>query len=247
MPVKTAETVFEVIEAMIELDQPRFTDLSSYLEMPRSTLHDHLQSLRQLGMVVKTDETYQVGMRFLEIGERARRQRDLFHAGRDQTEKLSQDTGEYASLMIEERGLGVLLYVARGDNAVDLQVWGGRAFALTTNAPGKAILAHLPAGRVDEILEQHGLPQHTANTITDRDELVDELETIRDQGYASASGELVEGVRTISAPVIRGHEVAGAIAVGGPDQRMRGERFENELPDRLLRASNVVELNLSYG
>lgn len=247
MPVKTTEVAFEVVEALLELEGARFTDLVTYMDMPKSTLHDHLRTLDSMGLVVKTDNVYRVGSRFLEIGARARRQQPIYEAGRPEVEDLAKETGEHASLSIEERGRAVLLHVAKGTNAVNLDAYAGRPTPLHANAAGKVILAHLPEQRVDEIIEEHGLVAYTSYTITDPETLREELETIRKQGYATDTNELVEGVKGISAPILNRGDIIGAIAVGGPANRMRGERFDETLPDLLLSASNIIELNLTYG
>ncbi|WP_458210644.1 IclR family transcriptional regulator [Haladaptatus sp. NG-SE-30] len=247
MPVKTPITVFKIVEALLEMNGARFTDLVDYMEMPQSTLHDHLRSLESIGAVVKNDKEYRVGTRFLEIGARARHQHPLFEAGHSQVEKLAIQTGEHASLSIEERGRGILLYVAKGENAVNLQAYPGRRTPLHTNAAGKVMLAHFPEERVDEIIDRHGLSAYASKTITDRATLKNELEQIRERGYATDTSELVDGVRAISAPIIQQQQVIGTISVGGPANRMRGERFEETIPDSLLSASNIIELDLTYG
>lgn len=247
VPVKTAETVFAVVEALVDLEEADLAELVDYLDMPRSTVHDHLRSLEELGMVTRPDGNYRASLQFLDIAERMRRQREVYRAGQTQAKQLSREIGEHASLMVEERGLGVLLYLARAEDAVDLGARDGLHLELNTNAAGKTILAFLPEDRREEIIDEHGLPGYTPETITDREELGAELETIREQGYATSTDELMEGVRAVAAPITSRGEIRGAIAVGGPRRRMRGARFEEELPNKVLQASNVVELNLSYG
>jgi DNA-binding IclR family transcriptional regulator len=247
MPVKTTEVAFDVVEALLELEGARFTELVDHMEMPKSTLHDHLRTLESMGLVVKTDNVYRVGCRFLEIGAQARRQQPIYEAGRPEVEDLAKETGEHASLSIEERGQAVLLHVAKGPNAVNLDAYAGRPTPLHANAAGKVMLAHLPEQRIDEIIDDHGLRAYTPYTITEALTLKEELEEIRQQGYATDTNELVEGVKGVAAPILDHGEVVGAIAVGGPANRMRGERFEETLPDLLLSASNIIELNLTYG
>ena len=247
LPVQTGKTVLELIEALIDLEEATLSELAAHLDMPKSTLHDHLQSFEAMGLVVSTDGRYRPSLRFLEIGERVRRQRAIYKSSHQQVKELATETGEHAGLMIEENGVGVLLYVARGENAVNLRAWAGQHLELSTNAPGKAILAHMHPERVDTIIDRHGLPQYTPKTITDRDVLKTELDEIRERGYATETGELVEGVRAVATPIISHEEIRGAIAVGGPHKRMRGKRFDDDLPDMLLQTANVVELNLSYG
>lgn len=247
MPVKTTEVAFDVVEALLDMEGARFTELVDHMEMPKSTLHDHLRTLESMGLVVKDDNVYRVGSRFLKIGSQARRQQPIYEAGRSEVEELSEETGEHASLAIEEGGRGVLLHVAKGSNAVSLDAYPGRRTPLHANAAGKVMLAHLPEDELDDIIEKHGLPACTSYTITDLGQLRDELEDIRTRGYGTDTNELVEGVKSIAAPILDRGELIGTIAVGGPANRMRGKRFEETLPDQLLSASNIIELNLTYG
>jgi len=246
VPVKTSKVVLEVVETLLEEDSARLTDMVERMDMAESTLHDHLQTLESIGLLVKDDNEYRVSTRFIDIGERVRRQRTIYEVGHGSIAELADQTGEHASLMVEEDGEGVLLDIEKGDDAVDLGVWAGWRLPLTVQAPGKAILAHLSEERRDAILAEQGLPRFTDRTITDRDTLEEELGRIRDRGYSTDDGELIRGVKAIAVPVFDRGSVAGAISVGGPANRMRGERFEEDLPDRLLRVSNVVELNMAH-
>ncbi|WP_438268485.1 IclR family transcriptional regulator domain-containing protein [Halocatena marina] len=45
---------------------------------------------------------------------------------------------------------------------------------------GNTTLTNLPREHVMEIFDRHGMPASTENTITDRDEIFDELERVRE-------------------------------------------------------------------
>lgn len=246
VPVKTATRIAEIVEALLELEHASLSELARHLDLADSTLHDHLTTLESLGYVVRDDKEYRVSLRFLEVGEKVRNQLSVYQVADPEVSKLADETGEHASLMIEENGMGVILVIAKGTDAVNLDAYAGRRVVLTANAPGKAILAHLPERRVERIIDQQGLPEYTEHTITEREDLFEELAAIRERGYATDTEELVEGVKAISVPVISRNRVQGALTVGGPAHRMEGELFEEELPNLLLRASNVVELNLTH-
>jgi len=245
VPIKTTRTAVEVVETLLELNGATFGEITEEMDMPKSTLHDHLRTLELLGVLVNSGDEYRVGTWPLNVGQRVRNQIPVYDHGRQEVDTLAERTGEHASLMIEEQGQGVLLYVERGEDAVDLNAWAGRRIPLTAQAPGKTILAHLPDERVDDIVDEYGLPRYTDRTITDRRALDSELERIRERGYATDDGELLEGVRAVSAPIFDGNTIAGSVTVGGPANRMRGEWFDEELPDLLLQSSNVIELHLS--
>ncbi|RBI59436.1 IclR family transcriptional regulator [halophilic archaeon] len=246
--LKTTENTIRIVEALRELDGAGVTELSNHLSMSKSTVHDHLTTLRQHDYVTKDEGTYVVGLGFFEVGEYARKRRKIYEVARPEVQALAEETGELANLMVEEHGRGVYLYRAQGEKAVTLDTHTGKRRYLHNTALGKAILAHLPEKRVIEILDNHGLPAATENTITDREELHDELEKIRSSGIAYCGQERVEGLQCVAAPVLgKDQEVLGAISVAAPTTRMQGERFEEKIPELVLQAANVVEINVTYG
>lgn len=243
VPVKTAQKTLELIETIGRLDGATFADVMNEMSMPKSSAHDYLQTLLELGYIVEEDGQYFLATKFMELGEKRRRRMKIYRSAHPEIQKLAETTGEHASLMIEENGLGVLLDTAVGEHALQLEVFPGQRLPLTTAAPGKAILAYLPDEYVETILDEHGIPAVTESSITGRDELYDELAAIREQGYATDHGERIEGVRSIGVPIICGDTVRGAISIGGPVQRLTDDRIADELPTMLLETANVVEVN----
>lgn len=245
--VSSVETTFEVLDTLMELDGGGVTELASHLELPKSTLHNYLSTLEQEEFVVKEGSDYRIGVRFLELGAFARNQYLLYEIARPEVDRLAEETGELANLLVEEHGWGIYLDRAQGDEAVAVEAHIGTRVHLHSTALGKAILSHIPERRVEGIVEQRGLPAVTEKTTTDLDELKTELETIREQGYAVDDEEHHEGLRCIAAPITSNSGRAlGAMSVAGPMNRMRGDRFTEEIPQLLKERVNVVELNVTY-
>jgi len=246
-PVKAAATSFEIIEALRRLDGAGVAELSDELDMPKSTVHDHLRTLTDLQYLVNRDGTYYVGARFLELGGYVRNERKLYQIAAPEIKKLADKTGEHANLMIEEHGKGVFLYKAKGEDAVQLDTHVGMRVDLHTTAMGKAILSKLSEERVDAIIDRHGLPAVTEKTITDEAELKDELTAIERRGYAVDDEERVAGMRCVAAPICDADEdPIGAISISGPSNRFDDETFEEEIPKHVLSTANVVEVNMTY-
>lgn len=247
IPIKTTKTVFNIIEALVELNGATVSELTEELNKPTSTVHDHLQTLDHLGFVVQKGREYHISARFLELGSRRRRNMDIYQETKPELHRLAEETGEHASLMIEENGLGVLLYTAQGENAVHVPTYAGARSKLHMTAPGKAIMAHLPDERVEKSIDRYGLTAMTKNTITDGGELQEEFQRIRDKGYAVDNQELFEGMRAIGAPLLdQDNQVLGAISVYGPVNRIDDGRFKEDIPQNILEAANVIEVNLNY-
>lgn len=246
-PVKAAKVSLDVVEAICELDGAGVSDVAQRLDMPTSTVHDHLRTLEQEEYLVREGDQYHVSTRFLQLGDQARSRRKVFEIARPEVDDLAEETGEHANLMIEEHGLGVFLYKARGPDAVRLDTHAGMRVPLQTTALGKTIMAYRPREEVETIVDRHGLPKVTEDTITDREELFEELAAIRERGYAYDDEERVKGMRCVAAPVTDETERAiAAVSVSGPKSRMRESRFTDELPEQILRSANVIEVNLTY-
>lgn len=242
--VKSVTRAIELLAAIERLGNAGITELTEETGMPKSTVYEHLTTLEGQEYLVKHDDAYQIGLRFLTHGGLARSKLDIFRVGKKEIDSLADETGELATLAIEEHGWGVYLYVSRGENAVNLDTFVGRREHLHPTGIGKAILGQLSRERRDEIVEQRGLPEYTPQTITDRDTLESQLETIRDRGYSIDDQERVENLRCVAAPVQDG-DIVGAISVSGPASRFDDHYLEGELAEAVVGAANVISLNIN--
>jgi len=75
----------------------------------------------------------------------------------------------------------------------------------TSTRPGSArpSLAFRPREEVEAILDEHGMPAATDNSITDRETFLEELDEIREQRYAVDREEGLPGLRCIAVPITR--------------------------------------------
>lgn len=245
--VQATETTFQILEAIRELDGARTTTVAEHLDMTKSTVYNHLQTLLKNEYIVRNDGVYDVGLKFLRIGEYARERHHISRVGSTEVDKLAEQTKEMANLIVEEHGHGVFLYRSKGSEAVHMDTHTGKRLPLHTTAFGKAILAHYSTEYVEKVIDAHSLPAHTPQTITCRDELYDEFETIREQGYALDREERLEGLRCVSAPILSDGDPIGAISISGPKSRMSGKRFHQEIPEFVSASANVIEINMTFG
>ena len=245
--VKSVGTTLRIVEMLKELGDAGVTELATALDLPKSTVHNHLVTLERNEFLVKEDDAYRLGCRFLELGAVARDGKPIYRIAKPEVKRLAKETGELSGLIVEEHGRGVFLCRAKGDQAVHVDTYQGKRIHLHTAALGKAVLAYLPDEQVDAIIDRHGLPEMTKRTITDRDELLAELETIRERGIAFDDEERLRGLRSVAAPIRADDDtLLGAISVAGPTSRMQRERFEETLPELIRSAVNVIELNVTY-
>lgn len=245
-PVKATETTLALVDELKESGGGRVTELADRLDVSKSAVHNHLSTLAEHGYVVKEGEEYRLGLKFLDLGGSIRNRMRLFKVAEPEVKQLAEETGELANLLTEQQGQGVYLYRSKGSDAVDMDTHVGMRKYLHATALGKAILSDLPEARVHEIIDRHGLPKITEKTITEPAALFEDLETIRERGYAVDDEEATDGVRCVAASVTADDQVLGSISISGPTSRLRGDRFEREIPDKVQSAANVIELNVKY-
>lgn len=246
--LKTVERSCTVLRALKRHGPTGVTELADRLDISNGCAYNHLATLRENELVVKRDGKYCLGLQFLNFGEYVRNQHPLYVAGVEETERLARETEEFVYLLTEEFGRGIYLHKAAGERAI-AEEFHTRKFErrdyLHYSAAGKAILAWLPHERLESIVDRHGLPRRTSHTIVDREELFQVLDTVRERGYALDDEEEVRGMRAVSAPILSPDgDVTGAISLTGPKTRMSGELFHEELPRRVMRAANLVEVEL---
>lgn len=244
--VKSVETMFRIVDVLMEHDGARVTDLADELDLAKSTVHQQLATLCSLGYAVKENGEYHVGLKFFSIGEYARQRKKGTQLAEPMVEQLAVETEERAQFFVEEHGHTIYLHVKEGERGVKVGRHPGKIRHLHSSAGGKAVLAHMSRERVLEVVDRWGLPAETEHTITDKAELFEELEHIREQGYATNKEESIEGLWALGVPVIANDEIIGAFSVSGPRHRLDTEWFRTDLPDTLRGAANELELKLKY-
>lgn len=246
--VGATEKTLRILDALEALDGAGVTELAAHLDdVSKGTVHNHLTTLQEHEYVVKEGSVYRLSLRFLELGEYTRQKSRLLGIAKPDVDKLAEETGEIANLMVEERGKGVYLYISSGERAVELDTDVGTRQYLHTSALGKSIMSEMSDERFDEVIEHVGLPAETPNTVTDRRTLERELEEIRSRGVAFDGEERAEGIRCVAAPITDNQErLLGSVSVSGPSTRIKGDRLRSEIPDVVKNTATIIGINASY-
>lgn len=250
VPISSVKRSYEIIDTIRNRGRAGVTELSESLEYPKSTVHNHLQTLEQLGYIVKTEEKYRLSTRYFHIGREVRTTHEVFRHGIETAKRLERESNRHVQLVIEENGIGAILFAThwRRDNytrASD-QLSLTRVH-LHANAPGKAILAQLPDERLSSIIERYGLPSRTEETITTEQALQAELETVRRQGYAIDRGEMINGSMGIGAVIKANDHVYGAIAVYGPTGDIAPEIEDGTIISLINEHAETIQTDLIFG
>jgi DNA-binding IclR family transcriptional regulator len=243
--IQSVDKACRIIRMLRELDGAGVTEIADRMDMPKGSVHTYLNTLKQNDIVCKTGGQYRLGFFLLELGEEIKHKNQVCQFAQGPLDELASETGELARLVLREQGYGVYLDKSEGKKAIETTILPGQREYLHYTSQGKAILAHLPESEVRKIIDKHGLPKQTENTITDPEALFEELAEIRERGVAFSQGERTRGLRCVSTAI---HEPNGnavaAIGVCGPTNRMRDDRFRKEIPEIVRDKANLIEINM---
>ncbi|WP_436936476.1 IclR family transcriptional regulator [Halovenus marina] len=240
------QVAFDIVRYLAKSGTSSVTEISNEFNLPTSTAHIHLKTMTEAGYLRRVGSKYQLSLRFLEHGAQIRRRHEIYKTAQDKVKSVAQTTGEVASLGVEEGGKRVLLYKSEGGDAVYDNAVTGEFTYLHWVSLGKAILAHMPESDVQDIIDKHGLPSATDATITDEDQLFDELVSIRERGYAVENEEHHKDICAVAVPIRTNTKVVGAISVSGPKTRFDESRIKNQLVEELTDRANVIELEVKH-
>ena len=243
--ISAVQTTIDVITVLEEQGPIGVTEIAREVGVSKGTAYNHLATLGDNELVVKDDDDrYHLALRVVDVAHHAKSRVPILGLVTPEVAKLAEKSGEAAQFIVEEHGVGVCLDIAHSENAVKTPVHVGSRVGLHHTAAGKAILAHLPLERVEEIVERRGLPAKTDDTITETGALLDQLERISKRGIAFDHGETIPGLVGVSAPITgQDGTVRGALSIVGPASRLDEDMIHRELPDMLMRSVNIVEVN----
>lgn len=217
---ETTETSLAVLEAVTEINGGTLSELSEHTGLATSTLHTHLRTLVEAEYVIREGKTYQAGLKQFHLGEQARHRDERYALAKEAAATLAGRVEEEVNFAIEENGRTIILFGATASSPGD-GFQAGRYFHAHSSASGKAVLAEYTEDRVREIIDRRGMPALTDRTITDYDELLAELETVREQGYAVNDQEELDGLRAVAIAVNNPDgSVFGTLDISGPPYRL---------------------------
>lgn len=201
-------------------------DISKQLGLPKSTVHNLLNTLMAAGYIEKTDNNlYALGTAIIALTQNVRVNVEVRDRAAPLLRELADLCSESVYLTIRDGDFALYIYAIESSHRLLARTAVGDRANLHCTAVGKAILAHLPGDEVDRVIARAGLPRFTAATITSPSVLMEQLQEIRLQGYSVDRQEHETGVFCIGAPIfdVHGH-VFGACSVSGIDPEIVGKR-----------------------
>lgn len=247
MSVKSAERVLRVLELLAQ--HPKgltIKEISKILSFPQSSTSGLIETLYTNSYLTADDfRKYKLGPKLIQLGSAAKDSLDLYAQGAPFLKELMEGVQETIFMAILDQS--ELAYIAKinSNRSIRTTAEPGKSKPLYCTGLGKAFLTFLPEDRKIEILHNLRLAPITDKTITNKEELLQQLEWFAEQGYAIDDEENEEGLYCLAAPVYGADQtIEAAVSVAGPKERMLKQK--EMIVEKLLDTAGKISASIGY-
>ena len=226
----------------------RLTDIAKSLDLRISTVHGIVSTLEQNGMLIHEQHTrqYKLGPKVCELGSHYASSLGINLHSSNPAHRLAQNTN--LSILVgiwNNNSVLITLF------AVPQNIWstahnfGPRVIPYCT-AVGRAILAFIDREVCMAYLMDEQLIRHTKYTLTAINEILHDLDEIRERGYAINRGEYMLGRTGLAAPIWGpGKTLEGALVITGTADEILGDRL-SILTNELLHTCAQISESMGF-
>ncbi len=229
MELGTVTRALAILEILSKVKDANLETLAQQTNLPKTTALRLLTTLVENKYVVKdNNDRYYLSMKMFAVGSRALSNIDLIDISRPIARALSEKTGETVHMGILDDDK--VLYILKHESNYTIRMYSriGRRCPLHCTAIGKCLLTDKEESFLDEYIKSGAFVSYTPKTISTKAALVQELEKVKNLGYAVDNEEHEPQIICVAAPV-RDHEgnVVAAISVSTPIFRLDEKKFNN--------------------
>ena len=251
--VQSIERAFLILDVLGQYPQGlSLGELSEKIGLSKGTAHRLVSTISYFDYARQnpSSKKYCLGFKVVELGNLLLKQLDLRNAAGPYLVGLAESVRETVHLVVRDYNEAV--YIDKVDlhsKQAGLQMVSsvGTRIPMHCSAVGKVILSHLSDGEIDRIAAACGLPERTANTITDLAELKKCLDIVRRKGFAVDDEENEKGIRCVAAPILNeSSEVVAAVSISGPTVRLTMSQIQNTLSAKVRETCMEISRELGF-
>jgi len=245
--VQSVDRAITVLEILARKGEAGVTELAGEIGVHKSTAFRLVSVLESRGLVEQHQDRgkYRLGFGMLRLVGATAARLDVTQQSRPVTEALAQEVGETINIAVLSGTDALYVDQVAGTSALQMRNWVGQRIPLHATSNGKALLAFLPPGEIEQRLPSP-LPKFTDRTITTVARLREQLAEVARRGYATAVEELEQGLVAVAAPIRdqRG-EVIASVSASGPVFRLTPERIP-DVGETVRRAADEISGRLGW-
>ncbi|WP_235653652.1 IclR family transcriptional regulator [Mycolicibacter icosiumassiliensis] len=240
-------TALRVFEQVATAQPIGLSELARRLGTPKATVQRNLKTLHEAGWIrpATGDSRWEITSLAFRLGSAVATKDNLRDMIMPELAFLQSVTGETIHLAVPDGD--ELVLVERLDSAHQLRAFLalGTRLPLHAAATGKAYLATLGDAAIEAYLSTR-LSKVTVSTITDPGQVREEIQIIRQRGYATTTDAFNEGISAVAVAVRGSSGPAHAcFSISGPSSRLTADRLI-DYAGLALKARAAIEKSLGH-
>jgi len=201
----------------------QLTEISRRLDVNKASVYRIMKTLQDKGMVSQDPSTrkYYLGPLIQTLAENPTAVHQIVvQLSISEMERLRNLCGETVVIQIRRGAERLILENVGSNHAIQYFPEKRYTAPIHAGAGAKILLAGMDLVQLSALLNRLELIKVGPNTITDKGELIEELERVRLQGHAVSFGEAVEGAASIAVPILN-YSFPIALIILGPEDRIK--------------------------
>lgn len=218
----------QILEILSEYGAMSITALAEILEVDKSTASRLVETLRYHDMVQldKSTKKYQLGLRILNLGTSLEQSLNIIDIARPIIRSVSEELDQSVHLCALNNTMAYVIDQVVRSSAYSLSATIGMIEPMHASSVGKCIMAYRREEVLAQMLEKYVYTGYTEHTIRNKEDLLQELAKIKEQGYAIDNEEIAVGVRCVAVPIFGiGKQVRHSIGISGTVALMTEEKM----------------------
>ncbi|MGI6213923.1 MAG: IclR family transcriptional regulator [Christensenellales bacterium] len=222
------ENGIAVLEYISSKRASTVTEIANALGLHKSTVSRIIKTFTQKNMVDynRASKMYGVGPAILQMSSRYYKSHSIVARIKSIMETLAAQTGESVHLCALSNASAVVVEQTEGNNRLVVNAKVGNREPLHASAVGKCLLAFASGEEQEEMLAGYDYKRYTQKTICSKEQLLAELGTIGQSGYALDDNELSVDIRCVAVPIIDSTgKCIYSLGISGANSHMTEERI----------------------
>lgn len=240
--IRSVQRAIDILRAFnINTETLTLTEIAEVTGLAKSTATRVLTTLEENNFLEREPDSgrYRLGAQLYFLGQAAGHSISLKNIAQNTMIKLRDEIGETVNLYIKEGEHRVCIQQYESLHSVKHLIKIGQHLPLTVGASGKVLLAYQDNILFENVIEK----QHMAKS---KDELKQELSSIRKKHYSESIEERERGTSAIASPIFNiSGKLEAALSISGPAHRFN-PHDQLEVQKALLRASQEISANMGF-
>jgi len=236
-----------LIDLLGERGEMSPAQISELIDEPRSTVYRLLATLADLEFVEAGHGrgSYRLGFKLFALGSTVVQRFDERTAALPVMERLHDETGETVFLCVRRDRQAVCIERLEGLRVALLELRLGGALPLHLGAAPRALLAFEPESTWQDYLDGVALQPRAPASPLSRSDVLAELASTRQRGYAVSDQDVTIGVASVGAPIF-GHTgtVQASVSIGGLRDVVLGDG--SPIPGLVVAAAGEISRALGH-